>query len=176
MKWRQSYKAWDEGSQRWKPYSEIYDTPFWPSHLRGDYSHINITPADDEAKAYQDDIDEYVRLAKIYDTYAEKPHDWLAEELRDISGHYKTPEETKEFLEALRKFITPEMLQQEAKDKKKKGIIIVKEKGPRDQAEEERKRLLDEQLERGAKEAWETAPDDFAERYRIISDAVQGVM
>lgn len=161
MKWKQSYEAWDEASQRWRPYSEVYDTPFWPSHLRGDYNNINITPADDEAKAYQADIDEYVKLAKILDTYAERPHEWLKEELRDIKGHYKTPEETKEFLEVLRDFITPEMLQ---KDQEKQN------------KETEKKRLLEEQLEHATEEAWNTAPDDFAERYRIISDAVQGVM
>ena len=169
MKWRQSYEEWDEGSQRWKPYSGIYDTPFWPSRLRGDYSNISITPADDEAKAYQANIDEYVKLAKIYDTYAERPHEWLKEELRDIKNHYKTPEETKEFLEVLREFITPEMLRQDERDQKKKEI---------------RKRL-------GAREVyWDDHPDVIDnitkalasyDSYNVdtaqnITDAVQGVM
>lgn len=161
MKWRHNYKSWDAGSRSWKPYSEIYDTPFWPSRLRGDYSHIDITPADDEAKAYQADIDEYVKLAKILDTYSERPQEWLKEELRDIKGHYKTPEETKEFLEALRGFITPEMLQKDQAEKEKKRIIVKKQKSA---------------LEQATKDAWDAAPDDLAERYKIISDAVQGVM
>ena len=160
MKWRQSYEAINPRGD-WQSYSGVYDSPFWPSNLRGSYRNVKITPEDDEAKAYQTDIDEYDRLAKIYNKYAEKPFDSFKQEWDDIKGHYKSPEDVKEFLEVLRDdFITPEMLQRDKEERKKEEI---------------KRKLFEKQLERGTKEAWEAAPDDFAKRFDIISKATQDI-